>query len=299
MPRRKARHSLVMELFMKILSFGEIIWDIFGDEHVIGGAPFNFAAHAARLGAESYMVSAVGKDDNGRNALEECKRLSIRTDHIFVDRDHPTGVCNVTLDNGKPKYDLALATAYDHIPQTLPRGNFDALYMGTLAMRSAESRRSFDMLIKYLPRKEVFFDINLRGGFYSRELINTLLKETTVLKISDEEIGFFGKSDEISVCLNIAKSNPKLKYICLTKGAQGAAVFDCIQKTVLYSDIPKNKPLSTVGAGDSFSAAFLVSLLEGREITECLDRAVKLSDFVVTQLGAVPDYDPDEVLGAK
>ena len=282
---------------MKIISFGEILWDVFGSERTIGGAPFNFAAHAARLGAESYMVSAVGNDANGRDALAEAESLGIRTDYISVDRVHRTGECSVTLSDGKPKYELVPDTAYDHIPQTLPRGGFDALYMGTLAMRSPDSRRAFETLLKYVPRREVFFDVNLRGRFYTRELINALLKDTTVLKVSDEELPFFGKGDEISVCLNIAGSFANLKYICLTMGPKGAAVFDCASKTVFCSEKPQSKPVSTVGAGDSFSAAFLCSLLEGRGIPECLDRAVKLSDYVVTFMGAVPEYNAKELLG--
>ena len=82
---------------------------------------------------------------------------------------------------------------------------------------------------------------------------------------------------------------------CLTLGKDGALVFDCRNRSILYSDKPKGKVVSTVGAGDSFAACFLSSLLSGYKVEKCLDRAVTLSDFVVTQLGAVPDYDPSEL----
>ncbi len=280
---------------MKILSFGEILWDIFPDEKKIGGAPFNFAAHAAKLGAESYFVSAVGSDENGTEALKKAKALGIRTDYIYVSRKYPTGVCSVTLSDGKPTYALAENVAYDHIPDICPSGSFDAIYMGTLAMRSPESRRTFEKLLKYTERKEVFFDVNFRGNYYTRELVNRLLRETTVLKISDEEVSFFGKKDMPHILLELANSYPKLKYICVTLGKEGAIVFDCKNRAVYCSDKPKSKPVSTVGAGDSFSACFLVDLLCGRKISDCLDRAVTLSDYVVTQLGAVPDYDPERL----
>lgn len=277
---------------MRILSFGEILWDIFPDEKKIGGAPFNFAAHAARLGAESFMVSAVGNDENGTDALNEVDRLGIKRDYIHIDRKYKTGYCAVTLTDGKPSYDLVRDVAYDHIPDVCPRGRFDALYMGTLALRSPDSRRAFEKLLKYTDAKEIFFDVNFRGNFYTRELVSALLKETTILKISDEEIGFFGKRDHINVLLDLSKTYPKLKYICLTLGKDGALVYDCRNKAILYSDKPKGKVVSTVGAGDSFAACFLVSILSGKTVSDSLDRAVTLSDFVVTQLGAVPDYDP-------
>lgn len=276
---------------MKILSFGEILWDIFPEEKKIGGAPFNFAAHCARLGAESYMVSAVGSDENGTLALDEAKRLGIKCDYVAVDRKYPTGYCAVTLTDGKPSYELVRDVAYDHIPFVLPRGKFDALYMGTLAMRSPESRRSFEKILKYTDSAEVFFDVNFRGDFYTRELVNSFLRETTILKISDEEISFFGGRDHINVLLDISRKYPKLKFICLTLGKDGAMVYDCRNKSILYSEKPKGKVVSTVGAGDSFAACFLTSLLAGYSVEKCLDRAVTLSDFVVTQLGAVPDYD--------
>ena len=277
---------------MKILSFGEILWDIFPEEKKIGGAPFNFAAHCARLGAESYMMSCLGLDENGKEALAEAERLGIKTDYIATDRAYKTGYCAVTLTDGKPEYDLVRDVAYDHIPFVSPKGKFDALYMGTLAMRSADSRRSFEKLLSHISTKEVFFDVNFRGNFYTRELVNTLLRETTILKISDEEIGFFGKRDHVNVCLDLSKKYPKLKFICLTMGGDGAMVYDCRNKTVLYSEKPKVDVVSTVGAGDSFAACFLVSYLSGLSVEKCLDRAVRLSSFVVTQLGAIPDYDP-------
>lgn len=277
---------------MKILSFGEILWDIFDNgEKKIGGAPFNFAAHCAKLGAESFIVSALGDDENGKAALEEAKRLGIKTDYIYTHRRYKTGFCNITLENGKPNYDLILDTAYDHIPDIGISDGFDAVYMGTLALRNADSRRSFEKLIKYIKAKEIFFDVNFRGNFYTRELVDKLMNATSILKVSDEEIGFFGRRDLVNTCVEIGKKYPKLKYICVTLGKDGAAVYDCRKRAFYLSDKPKGEAVSTVGAGDSFAAAFLVSYLEGMPIEACLDRGVALSDFVVTQLGAVPEYD--------
>ena len=141
----------------------------------------------------------------------------------------------------------------------------------------------------------MFFDVNFRANFYTRELVNTLMRETTILKISQEEVSFFGKKGEVNTCLELGKNYPKLKYICVTMGSEGAMVYDCRKRTILFSDKPNGKAVSTVGAGDSFSACFLVNLLDNQPINVCLDRAVILSDFVVTKLGAVPDYEIKEL----
>ena len=170
-------------------------------------------------------------------------------------------------------------------------GDFDAVYMGTLAMRSQQSKSAFDKIIKGILAKEVLFDVNFRGDFYSKELVDELLSHTTILKVSDEEIGFFGKENPEIVCWKIAKEHHRLKYICVTLGKDGAFVFDCKKNCIYKSEKPKSKPISTVGAGDSFAAAFLTSLISGCSPEISLKKAVALSDFVVTQLGAVPNYD--------
>jgi len=156
----------------KLTVFGEILWDIFGEDKTIGGAPFNFAAHAVQLGAETELVSAVGKDQLGNDALDECARMGVSCDCI-ARTDWPTGYCAVTLDGGIPSYDLVTDVAYDHIP--LPasirndhRGT-DVIYFGTLAQRGAESRDTLRELLKILRTEkgagsegkvpEVFFDI--------------------------------------------------------------------------------------------------------------------------------------------
>lgn len=284
---------------MKILSFGEILWDVFGETKTLGGAPLNFASHCARLGAESYMISAVGNDENGTAALEALRGNGVNTEYVAVDRRYPTGTCDVTLTNGMPQYELVKGVAYDHIPPTAPRGNFDALYMGTLAMRNSDSRRAFRFAARNVSYGEVLFDVNFRGSFYTRDLVTELLRDTTILKISSEEIGYFGRRDPVRQCMDLSEKYPNLKYILVTLGAEGAFVYDCTDsgRRVLFSDKPQSKPLSTVGAGDSFAACFLVNLLSGREVGVCLDRAVMLSDYVVTQLGAVPDYDPSGYIG--
>ena len=280
---------------MKILSFGEILWDVFPDEKKIGGAPFNFAAHCAKLGAESFLVSAVGNDVNGSDAIEEAKKSGVDTRYIGVNTKYPTGVCNVFLKDGKPFYRLAENTAFDHIQCGYIPQRFDGLYMGTLAMRSPETRRSFEKILETAKFGEVFFDINLRSDYYTSELIGRLLKSTTVLKMSDEEMPFFKSADVINTVLALSKKHGNLKYICITLGKNGAAVFDCRNKRILFSDTPKSKPISTVGAGDSFSAAFFTGLLSGLPLEECLERGVKLSDYVVTKIGAVPDYNPNDL----
>ena len=122
---------------MKLLSFGEIIWDAYGDEYTIGGAPLNLAAHFTLQGGRAWLVSAVGRDALGEAALGRIRALDINTEYVSVSDSVPTGRCDVTLgENGIPSYNILENVAYDNIvlPDHLNR-NFDVLAFGTLAMR--------------------------------------------------------------------------------------------------------------------------------------------------------------------
>ena len=275
---------------MKLTVFGEILWDIFEDEKRIGGAPFNFAAHCAKFGLTVDVISAIGKDTLGKDALATAKNLNINTQNIRT-VDYSTGHCLVSLHDGIPSYHLVENVAYDNIP--LPESDHfeaDAFYFGTLAQRSPKSRETLQKLLNGT-YKEIFFDINIRKSYYSEKMIDESLKKATIFKVSREEIHVLeidGTPEEI--CKALGKKYKNLKLIIVTLDADGSLVYDTLSKKIRYSPKPTSKVVSTVGAGDSFSACFLSNYLQNVELEKCLTRATLLSDYVVTQLGAIPEY---------
>ena len=277
----------------KILVFGEIIWDVFADKSEIGGAPFNLAAHTANLGHEVAMVSALGCDELGDEACAHLDRFNISKKYV-ARVSEPTGYCKVTLDaEGHPSYNLASGVAYDNIPMTEVDEEFEALAFGSLAVREYPSYKSLKKLLekKY---KTVFYDVNVRMPHFFPNIAKELMGYSTIVKLSREEAGDLGfGSDPEEVSLNILEKYKNLEMVILTKDKDGAAIY---HRTLgkIESPMPKNKPLSTVGAGDSFSACFLANYLKGIDPAECLIRASKLSDFVITKLGAVPEI-PEEL----
>jgi len=284
---------------MNITVFGEILWDIFGEEKKIGGAPFNFGAHVKKLGGEVNLVSAVGKDELGRLAVDEAKSLGLSVESI-AEVDYPTGHCLVTLNNGTPSYNLVRDVAYDNIPKPND-GVYTAstLYFGTLAQRSGASLATLNSLLngKY---DEVFFDINIRQSYYSKEMIDNSLKHTTIFKVSREEIGVLNIDDTLEkICVKLSEQYKNLKLIIVTLDKDGAFVYNCKDGEIKYSPKPKSKVVSTVGAGDSFSACFIYNYLLKNSLEVCLERATALSDYVVTQLGAVPEYTAELIKKIK
>ncbi len=136
---------------MKLLSFGEIIWDVFSSAAHLGGAPLNFAAHMVLQGGEASILSAVGEDELGREALRLIAELGVGTECVGVVCDRPTGQCVVTLDeNSVPTYDIRDDTAYDYISANESTRGFDVLAFGTLSLRHEHNRATLRQLIEGL-----------------------------------------------------------------------------------------------------------------------------------------------------
>lgn len=288
----------------KILSVGEIIWDVFPSNSVIGGAPLNFAAHAALCGAESFLMSAVGMDSLGDSALSALSDFGVNP-HYVKRTDKPTGQCMVTLGhNAIPQYNVLQDVAYDHIMVTnedienINAYQYDVLYFGTLIQRASTSRNTIQTLLKKCKFKEIMCDINLRPNCYDLDSILCCLENATILKVSMEEeeiLRTFNLYTAKSNCVNdIAKAIcdkfRNIKFIILTLGKDGSYVLDSQNHQEYVQCAIGDTLVSTVGAGDSFSAAWITNFLDGKCISECMKKAAELSGFVVGHIEAVPKY---------
>lgn len=282
---------------MKVLSFGEILWDVYPDGKSLGGAPLNFAAHLARHGEDAYMLSSIGDDKLGNEALEKISAWGVHRDYITVS-SLPTGVCIVTLDElGVPAYDLKRGVAYDDIKFSGDIGNFDVLYFGTLAQRSENNREVLKCLVKSGIFREIFVDVNIRAPYYSDESVLFSIESATILKVSLEELDEVAGITKISygsygeLAKELVSRYKNIKCIIITLGGDGAYLYD--DKTKLDFTCPAidTKVVSTVGAGDSFSAAFLHKYMRGNLPVDCLKYAARIAGLVVSSAEAVPVYD--------
>lgn len=283
---------------MKVLTFGEILWDVYPTEKFLGGASLNFGAHLAKHGHEVYMLSALGQDDLGREALEQVRAWNMRTDFVAMLADQPTGACVVTLDEkGMPTYDLKNNVAYDDISGEVA-GDFDVLYFGTLALRGDHNRASVKKLLAEKTFTQVFVDVNIRPPYQFPETAAMAAENATILKVSEEELNEVArllgmeKAKHDVFAKALAAKYPNLRYIVITLGGDGAYGLDCVSGAEVTCPSEKVKVASTVGAGDSFGAAFLHKLFTGGDLESCLRYAGKVAAFVVSQNPAVPDYDP-------
>ncbi len=279
---------------MKIIAIGEIIFDIFNGEAEIGGAPLNFCAHCAALGAESALISAIGNDELGTKALNELKNFGVDTQYVQKN-SFPTGQCIVTVKNGKPEYNVLRPTAYDKIVSTNEKLRADVFAFGTLIQRDDESLKATQNILQNGEFGEIFCDINLRNGCYDADSCRLCLENATILKISDEEepmlrgFGFYKTEEaEKDIIKSICNAFSNIRLILYTKGENGSTIYDKSNNKFYDISAVKADVVSTVGAGDSYSAAFLCEYLKSGDIKASAEAGAKLSAFVVAHRGAVP-----------
>ena len=287
-----------------IVGIGEALWDVLPEGKKIGGAPANFAYHVSQFGLESCAVSAVGDDELGKEIRSNFEEKKLQT--LIETVPYPTGTVQVEIDKlGVPQYDIKENVAWDNIPFTPQIEELahrtKAICFGSLAQRSKVSRNTIEQFIEAMPKTEdtlIVFDVNLRQSFYSREVLDHSMKRCNVLKINDEELitisrmlGYQG-TDLQSKCW-ILLGRYHLKMLILTCGVNGSYVFTPGSMSFLAT--PKVKVADTVGAGDSFTGAFVACILKGLSVADAHQKAVNVSAFVCTQRGAMPTLPADYI----
>lgn len=282
---------------MKVIGMGEALWDVLPDGKKIGGAPANFAYHVQQFGLDSCAISAIGEDPLGDELLEKFdeKDLCYHLDRV----PYPTGTVLVELDaEGVPQYEIKENVAWDNIPytddlKTLAKET-RAFCFGSLAQRNVVSRDTINAFLDDIPAANnplIVFDINLRQNFYTKEILCSSMEKCNILKINDEELvtvsrmfGYPGIDLENKCWILLGKYN--LKMLILTCGINGSYVFT--PGEISFYPTPKVEVADTVGAGDSFTAAFIANILKGRSVREAHKIAVDTSAYVCTQKGAMP-----------
>lgn len=285
-----------------VVGMGEVLWDLLPEGKKIGGAPANFAYHVLQFGLPSCVVSAVGNDALGKEIISDL--VSKGVEYLIEEVPYPTGTVQVEIDpDGLPQYEIRENVAWDNIPytdrlETLAK-NTKAVCFGSLAQRNVVSRNTIMRFLDVMPHDEdslVVFDVNLRQGFYNKEILCDSMKCCNILKINDEELvtvsrmfGYPGIDLQDKCWILLGKYN--LKMLILTCGVNGSYVFT--PGNVSFQPTPKVEVADTVGAGDSFTAAFIANILKGKSVTEAHSYAVRTSAFICTKKGAMPLLPPE------
>ncbi|NQV27849.1 MAG: carbohydrate kinase [Rhodopirellula sp.] len=288
----------------KIISLGEVLWDLFPEGERFGGAPANFACHAAFLGGEVSMISAVGDDSRGREALNILRSYGIDVTLMQVVPDAATGTVGIELDsNGKPTFTIHEGSAWDQIDWNEKLESrvkdADAVYFGTLGQRSEISRNTIRRLLKAASEIPRVLDINLRRPFFDASMLRESVQLASILKLSDDELATVCEALEIDTSgspetmIRQIRDQQQLDLVIMTRGAEGALLATpngLVEQPGIATTV-----VDTVGAGDSFTAAFLVGMLHGEPHDRNLQNACAVAAAVCSHAGAVPVIHADSV----
>jgi fructokinase len=279
---------------MRLASFGEILWDLIGEQELLGGATFNFSVQLSRLGHAVSFISAVGDDERGRRAIKTASRLGLSTKFISRVKNAPTGTVSVTVDaEGQPDYVLHRPAAYDFAAFPSEQIDPEWIYHGTLQLIDPRMRAVLLELMRQYPDARRFYDINLRKHSYSGPLVMELLHLANVVKLNDDEVAHVQEMAGTShasienFCWDYA-SRFHWDAVCVTRGAHGCAILKG-GHYIEAAGVPVNVA-DTVGAGDAFAAAFLHGLDQGWPAAKIGAFANRLGALVASRPGGVPEW---------
>jgi fructokinase len=279
-----------------VVGVGEVLWDLLSTGPELGGAPANFAYHAHALGACSQVITRVGDDEKGCEIMRRFREMSLPVDNVQIDPTAPTGTARVSLSgDGIAHFAIQESVAWDRV-QVRPEAlgavcEAHAICFGTLAQRCETSRNSIQQLLAAAPKNALcIFDINLRQSYYSRAVIEQSLHLSDVLKLNEDELcvlaEMFGLTGTTRRQIESLAQRFNQRVVALTRGPQGSLLYqegrwsDCASAVVGVVD--------TVGAGDSFTAALAVGLLNNLDLDEINSLANEIAGYVCSRAGATP-----------
>jgi len=282
----------------KITAIGEILYDVYPETRNLGGAPLNFLYHIHKLTGKGNIISRIGNDDLGKNAIDFIKNSGISTDFIRMDHQHMTGVTTVLLDENKvPSFRIDEDRAYDFIENSSEIGHLvnedtDCLYFGSLAQRNEVTRNTIQSLlgkgIKY------FCDLNIRQNFYTEEIINKSLAAAHVLKVNLDELNlinelFFKKGFSLQTTANDLMRKFGIDLLAVTKGEDGSTLFH--KNEINECKTSSSQVVDTLGAGDAFASVLCIGYLRGWKLIKTNKLANEFANEICKIEGALPKAD--------
>lgn len=281
----------------RVVGLGEVLWDLLPGGACLGGAPANFAYITTLMGDQGIVASRVGEDSRGIEALRRMEELGLDIDHVQTDREHPTGVVNVEVDEaGVARYEIAHPVAWDFLSwssdwQQLAM-NVDAVCFGSLAQRSKESSATIRQFVAAVPEHTVkVFDVNLRQGYYSAEILVESMRLADIVKLNDDELPTLmslikvSHKDEKASARRLLRDYG-LKVVCITRGGRGSLLVQADEE----SEHPgfRVQVADTVGSGDAFTAGMLHEYLYGAPLSLMNEVANLVGAWVASEVGAMP-----------
>ncbi len=289
----------------KIVAFGEVVWDILPNEKILGGTPLNMIFRCNSFGEKGFLLSRLGYDELGHEALDRLEELNVSDRNIQIDDEFPTGTVNITFDDkNEPFYEVKQDVAFDHIEfsaEALKLGRYaNCLFYGLLPQRFGISKNTIRELIKESPDSLHFFDLKLFEHFFDKKVVENLLGQSDIVRIKEKEIPFLEnalnlESENIEDFGKLLSKKYKVKLILITRGSLGVFAYHNI-RGVFYDAGYDVEMVDNIGSGIAFCAGFLHYYLDGKTIQEALEFGNGAGALNTTKRGATTFFDKNDVL---
>lgn len=286
-----------------ILGIGELLWDILPAGPQLGGAPANYGVMAGRLGNNAYVLSRIGRDALGDEALRVLRPFPVNSAHVQVDPEQLTGRVTVQLNDGQPSYTIHQPVAWDFFELAEDwlslAATADAVCFGSLAQRNERSRQTIHALVK-ATRLEChrIFDVNLRAPFYNSGIVSESLGLASAMKMNDAEVPQVldllelpGTTSLREAAERLLGAFPRLSLVAITRGGEGSLLVGRSEWHE-HPGVPV-RVADTIGAGDAFTAALTHYLLRGAPLATLNEAGNRWGSFVASQSGAMPEISAE------
>lgn len=293
---------------LNILTFGELLYDVYDNVSVIGGAPFNYSLQLSRLLSKDdklKFITALGNDDYSKDALSFIDNENIDKSLIQTLKDYGTGKATVFLNEKKvPDYIIHENSAWDNIEynsniENALKESYDLFYFNILSQRNEKSYNTLKNIFKNINAKYKVCDVTFRKNYFTKEKIKESLEFINILKINDDELAVIKElfypsmPNDNEALLKAINKDFNIDYVFLTLGASGASVL--YNNEYIFNPSNKVNVIDTVGAGDSFCAALSYAILRGLDINNVLKFASSVSEEMVQVKGGTARYDIEKV----
>ncbi|TNF44101.1 MAG: hypothetical protein EP310_03665 [Bacteroidetes bacterium] len=289
----------------KIVAFGEVVWDILPNGKVLGGTPLNLVYRCNSFSEQGFLLSRVGDDDLGNEAIEKLRELGISDDNVQSDTEFPTGTVHISFENNyDPRYIVTPDVAFDHIEFSAEAlklvRDADCLFYGLLPQRFGISKNTLRELIKESPDSIHFFDLKLFEHFFNVKVVENLLERSNIVRIKEKEISFLcrelGLNDErLKEFCEELTGKYKIDLILVTRGQNGVFAFHK-KKGAFYDPGYNIEIVDNIGSGMAFSAGFLHYYLNGKPIQQALDFGNAAGALNTTKRGATSFFNKKDVV---
>ena len=264
---------------------------------VIGGDTSNVALGVAKLGHPTMYITKLGDDIFGKQIWKTWKEASVDTSYVFIDDSHQTGVYFTLFDSDKKHHfvyirrDSAAANFSVKDAETVSLKNIKIFHLSGISQ--AISRHGLESSFYFMRKCKqmgitISYDVNYRSALWSQELFKSVAWFTikhfaylVTLSLDEaRELGLRGNPKEIAK--KLIRKGPKIVAVKL--GNEGCVVSSLEGTEYLKAfDVPV---VDTVGAGDAFTAAMIVGILEHMNLKHMAYFANAVASLVCKSVGS-------------